>query len=442
MGYVSKKPEIKLFIILFICTTFIFSFSHFGVSAYEAITSDHSQFGDGTMIGPVNVSGKTKEEALAMLTEEMQSWRAQTNIKLQYKENSVQVDNGQYLFDFENTIDMVQDGGQNEIIVTFKSGDMYQYLQGLSSELDSSKIKTDPIVNELVSIGANFRSGDQIIKVEKYLTTAETDHELISEASITPEYLPLELGLLVEEFSAIKVDGGAQVSLLTLMEERQFTTFPSEAASMIASVIYQAILSSNFTIIEKHTSQVLPDYLELGYEAKVDYQNHLDFIFANPNENSYEIALQLDGNTLTAKLTGSTFLNQYKLKLVDRKEFEPKTIIQFHPNPPSSSVLTQKGSKGLLIKVYRAVYGESDEWLRDDFISEDYYPPIHNVEIRKLTSTQTNNGTGGTGGTDGTQETNPDTQTPSDNGTTTQPDPSQTGNGDDDIFGKPNEQTK
>lgn len=447
MGYVRKKPEVKLFIVLFICTAFIFSFSHFGVAAYQAITSDSSQFGDGTMIGPVDVSGKTKEEAISLLTEKMQNWRSQTNIKLQYKENSVPVDNEQFLFDFENTMEMVQDGQQNELIVTFKSGDMYQYLQSLSSDLDNSKVKTDPLLNELISIGANFRSGEQTLKVEKFLSSAVNDKDVISEATITPEYLPIELGLLVEDLSPIKVDAGAQVSILSLMEERQFTTFPSEAASMIASVIYQAILSSNFNIIEKHTGQVLPDYLELGYEAKVDYQNHLDFIFANPNENNYEIALQLDGNTLTARLSGSTFLNQYEVKLTDRKEFDPKTIIQYSPLlNPGAKKLQQKGSNGLLIKVYRSVYGESDEWLRDDFISEDFYPPIHNIEVRGLTPTQTNDGTGGTSGTDGSQGTNQNTETPgSTNGTTTQPNPSdssQSGNGTDDIFGKPNEQTK
>lgn len=443
MGYVRKKPEIKLFIVLLICTAFIFSFSHYGASAYEAITSDGSKFSEGTMIGPINVSGKSKDEALALLTEKMQNWRSQTNINLQYKENSVPVDISQFLFDFENTVEMVQDGQQNEVIVTFKSGDMYQYLQSLSSELNNSKVKTDPMLNEIVSIGANFRSGDQVVKVEKYLATAVNENEVISEASITPDYLPIELGLLVEELSPIKVEARAQVSLLTLMQERQFTTFPSEAASMIASVMYQAILSSNFNVIEKHTGQVLPDYLELGFEAKVDYQNHLDFIFANPNEINYEISLQLVNNTLTAKLIGSTFLNQYKAKLVDRKEFEPKTIIQFHPNMNTPMTVKQNGENGLLIRVYRSVYGESSQWLRDDFISEDFYPPIHKIEVHQLKAQPASDGSGNQTGTDGTT---PGTVTPGDgtnNGVTpTQPDPSQTGDEDEDLFGKPNEQTK
>ncbi|WP_147532513.1 VanW family protein [Bacillus marasmi] len=448
-----KKQEVKLFIVLFICTAFIFSFSHFGASAYEAITTDGAKFGAGTMIGPVDVSEKTKDEAIALLSEKMQNWRSQTNISLQYKENSVPVDNAQFLFDLENSVEMAQDGQQNEVTVTFKSGDMYQYLQSLSNELDNSKVKTDPMLNELVSIGANFKSGEQVVKVEKYLSTAVNDHEIISEASITPEYLPIELGVLVEELSPIKVEAGKQVSLLSLMEQRQFTTFPSEAASMIASVMYQAILSSNFNTIEKHTGQVLPDYLELGFEAKVDYQNHLDFIFANPNEINYEIELQLDGNTLMAKLTGSTFLNQYKVKLVDRKEFEPKTIIQFHPNMNTSMMVKQNGKNGLLIKVYRSVYGESNQWLRDDFISEDFYPPIHRIEVHKLTAPPppASDGTGDPNANPGTTPgTTPGTQTPgttpsgdgNNNGVTpTQPTPGQTGD-DEDLFGKPNEQTK
>jgi hypothetical protein len=455
VGFVRKKPEIKLFVILLVCTAFVFSFSHFGSSAYQAMTSDSGGFDEGTMIGPVDVTGKSKEETLTLLSETLQKWRSETSINLQYKEKKVPVDVAQFQFDLENTVEMAQDGQQNEVIVTFKSGDLYQYLQNLSGELDSSSIKLDPMLAELISYGANFQSGQHVLKVDKYLVAGLNDHEVISEASITPEFVPIELGLLVEELSPIKIEPQAQVSLLKLLEERQFTTFPSEAASMIASVIYQTILASNFNVVEKHTSQVLPEYLELGLEAKVDYDNHLDFIFANPNETSYEIALELDNNTLSAYLKGSSFLNSYKVKLSDKEEFEPKTIVQFSPllNPNAVKV-QEKGSNGLLIKVYRQVYGESDEWLRNDFISEDFYPPIHTVEIHGLKSTQ---GTGTTDGTGGTTGTTPGTTTGTGNTqggntdgtngiTPTVPNPSDTDDGyyddDDDLFGKPNETTK
>lgn len=454
-----NKPEIKLFIVLFICTAFIFSFSHFGASAYQSITEKNDGFGAGTMIGPVDVSGKSTDEALTLLSDSLQKWRSESSVYLQYKEKSVPLDIAGFAFDLESSVEMAKNGEQNEVMVTYKSAELFQYLQSLSTELDESKVKIDPLLQELLGYAAIFQMGEHHIKVEKHLAVALNEHDAISGASITPETLPIELGLLVEELSPIKVAAKSQVSVLKLMEERQFTTFPADAATMIASVIYETILASNFTIVEKHTGQVLPEYVELGLEAKVDYANHLDFIFANPNETSYEILLKLEGNTLSAYLQGSSFLNRYELKLSDKKEFEPKTIAQYSPLlSPNAVRVQQAGSNGLMIKVFRAVYGEKDEWLRNEFISEDYYPPLHRIEIRGLnvksatdgtntTTTDDQTGTNGgnnsgtvtpgpgDGSTNGTNPTSPTNPTDP-----TTPDPSDSD--DDDIFGKPNEQPK
>ncbi len=441
-----RKNEIKVFIVLLTCTFFIFSFSHFGASAYQSFTSNNSGFETGTMIGPIDVSGKSKDEALVLLTDGLQKWRSETTINLQYKEKNVPVDLTQFQFDLENSVSLAKDGQKNEILVKFKSGDLYRYLKTISNELDSSKVKLDSLQSELITYAANLTSGQYQIKVEKFLTDASNNHEVISEASISPSTIPTELGLLVGELSPIKIEPKSQISLLKLMEERKFTTFPTDAASMIATVVYKTVLASNFTIVEKHSGQVLPDYAELGLEAKIDLDNHLDLVFVNPNEVSYEITLQMDNNTLTAYLKGSSFLNDYKIKLSEKQEFNPKTVIQYSPLLlPGGVKVQQKGKNGQMIDVYREVYGENDEWLSKEFISEDFYPPIPRIEIRGLTSSQSSDGqTGQTGQTnssttDGTIQNNNQDTGNTDGTTPSQPTPSNTN---DDLFGKPNETTK
>ncbi|WP_318508186.1 VanW family protein [Bacillus sp. T3] len=435
----QKKPEFKLFIILFICTAFIFSFSHFGASAYNNVRTNSGGFGAGTIIGPIDVSGKSKDEALELLTESLKKWRSDTTIHLQYKEKSIPIDVTGFNFDLENSVEMAKEGQQNEIIVTYKSGELYQYLQNLSSELNQSTVKIDPLLSELIGYGTIFQNGEHYVKVEKHLTIALNEHDAISSALITPEYIPLELGLLVKELSPIKVKAKSQVSLLKLLEQRQFTTFPADASTMIASVIYETIMASNFTIVEKHTSQILPEYVKLGLEAKVDNANHLDFIFTNPNESNYEITLQLEGNTLTAYLKGSTFLNHYVLKLADKKEYKPKTIVQYSPLlSPGEVKVEQTGSNGVTIKVFRQTYGEKEEWLRDELISEDYYPPLHRIEIHGLKSTGTTDGTG----TTDQGNVSPDDGSTSEQTPALPTTPNPWGTEDDNLFGKPNETTK
>ncbi|MGJ7920541.1 VanW family protein [Neobacillus sp. LXY-4] len=424
-----KKREIKLFIVLLLSTAFIFSFSHFGAKAYNALTEDSTGFKKGTTIAQIDVSNKSKAEALALLNEQLQKWRSETKVTIQYKEKSVPLDIAQYQFDLEASVENAKDGHQNDVVVTFKSGDLYQYMKQMSSKLDSSKVDMDPLVSELIMYAANLTPNQYLLKVDKFLSVAN-NNEVISEAALSPATVPIELGILVEELSPIKIEPQSQISLLQLLEKRKFTTFPSEAASMVGTVIFKTILASNFTIVEKHIGQVLPDYAELGLEAKVDYTNHLDFVFVNPNDLNYEIGLKLVDHTLTATLKGSPFLYNYKVKLSNKQEFKPKTIIQYSPLlSPDEVKIQQSGGNGLMIKVYREVFGENDVWLSNELISEDFYPPIPTIEVRALKSTTNNTGTTdtGTNNTSTTDSTSP-----------TQPAP----NTEDDLYGKPNEETK
>lgn len=435
-----NKQQIKLFIVLFICTAFIFSFSHYGATAYNALTSNMNGFSEGTKIGPVDVTGKSNEDAIALLNERLGKWQSETSITLQYKEKSASIDIGQFQFDLQNSVALAKEGQQNEVTVTFKSGDLYQNLKDISSDLNNSSVKLDPMLTEILTLASNFSSGEHQVKVDKFLVAEPNNNEIISEASIETETAPIDLGFLAEKLSPIKIEENSKFSLLELIEERQLTSYSQESASMIATAIYQTLLASNFSIVEKHTSGVLPDYVELGFEARVDFHNHLDLVFVNPNDMSYEITIEAKDNKLTAALKGISFLNDYRVKLEENQEFKPKTIIQYSPLLTENAIrIQEKGRNGRMIKVYREVFGENDEWLNKEFLSEDYYPPIHRVEIHALGAPGTAGPTDGQAGTNqgaaGTGESS-GTNIKENNGAQSQTD------NDNDLFGKQNETLK
>ncbi len=434
-----NKQQIKLFIVLFICTAFIFSFSHYGATAYHAFTANMNGYKEGTMIGPVDVSGKSNEEAIALLNERLGKWQSETTIILQYKEKTAPIEIGLFQFDLQNSVATAKEGGQNEVIVTLKSGDLYQQLKGISSELDSSSVNLDPLLAEIKSFASNFSSGEHKVKVGKFLAAEPNHNEIIAEAAIETGTAPIDLEFLAEKLSPIKIEANSKFSLLQLIEEHQLTSYSQESASMIATAVYRTLLSGDFSIVEKHTSEVLPPYSELGFEARVDFQNHLDLVFVNGNDLSYEITLEAVNNKLTAALKGTSFLYNYKVKLEERQEFKPKTIIQYSPLLTGNAVRVQEiGRDGTMIKVYREVFGENDVWLKKEFISEDYYPPIHRVEIRALgTPAATTAAEGGTGTNGETSGAGDIAGTPSAGNAALQP---QTDN--DELFGKPNETLK
>nr|WP_249365545.1 VanW family protein [Cytobacillus citreus] len=197
---------------------------------------------------------------------------------------------------------------------------------------------------------------------------------------------------IIEKLSTIKIQPNSQFSLLKLLEENGLEKESPTAINILATAIYQLILPTNFQIIERYISNEMPEYAQLGFEAKVDADKSMDLIFANPNDNGYVIDFLWSENTLTLSLKGTTFLNKYVITTQDEKTFKPKTIKHYSPllNPSEKTVKTE-GKEGFIIKVFREVYDEKGAFLRREEISEDYYPPNHRIEVYGLINKEKNN---------------------------------------------------
>ena len=98
--------------------------------------------------------------------------------------------------------------------------------------------------------------------------------------------------LINEQLHEIELAPMSQFSLIKHVEELGLQQLSSEALSGIATGIYQVILPTNFSIIERNISEELPDYAELGFEAKVNLETNKDLVFLNGNESSYKIILK------------------------------------------------------------------------------------------------------------------------------------------------------
>lgn len=81
-----RNPQTaKLFLVLFFCTVFLFSFSHFGAKAFDKFTSEDT-FENNTRISKIDLSGLSKAEALNLLIKKQKEWYENTTITFQYKE--------------------------------------------------------------------------------------------------------------------------------------------------------------------------------------------------------------------------------------------------------------------------------------------------------------------------------------------------------------------
>ncbi|GIN60282.1 hypothetical protein J27TS8_02750 [Robertmurraya siralis] len=376
-----NQHGIKLFLVLMISVAYIFSFSHFGTLAYGAIVKNHDFFAEGTKIGSLSVAGKTANEALQLTDEELTKWLNETTITLKYKENNEQLDLRYFTFDLTETVQKAKNGQSNPVSVQFNSLD--ETLYSLSSRLNKEDIALEELEAEIMRAAQLLEIGSYQIRIEDYLLDGQSNEpQVISEFQLDSAFVENELDLFIGK--TIELKATSQFSLLDYVKD-EIGTVSALTLSKISTSIYEVILPTNFEMIERHISSELPEYAALGFEAKVDPELNYDLIFANGNEWSYFIEFEKVDDVFITYLKGPTLLNRYILLQEDEESFKPKTILQFNSElSPTESRVKVAGKDGQFIKIYREHRDENGAVLKKELISEDFYPPIHQIEITGL----------------------------------------------------------
>jgi hypothetical protein len=420
---------IKLFVVLFFGTVFIFSFSHFGAKAFENLTGADGKYSEGTTAGSVDISGKTESEAIALLEEKYVDWVKNTKFELQYSELIVPFDTNLFHFDSAQTLSSIIDGQQNQAVITIDLLQVGEQIQILFPQVDSNKLELTKLTLDLSNTASQFNNGSFTFNLNKdyLITDPSSKNAVLSEAIVKLTDVSSELQSVIEANSEILIDKKVEFSLLEYAKAQKIEN--STVLNILATGVYQAVLPTNFTITERNISKALPEYATLGMEAKVNAANGSDLIIVNPNESLYTITLRLDSNNLIVTLKGEKLLYNYEISKKDEQQLKPKTIKQYSPMVLTGNIKVQtEGADGKIVKVYRDTYQES-QLIKSELISEDYYPPVYRVEIHGLTSSENT----------ATPAVASPAVPPDSNGTQTPPLTEDPDNG---LWGKPNEQPK
>ncbi|WP_158318892.1 VanW family protein [Robertmurraya kyonggiensis] len=438
-----NQQILKLFLVLIISITYIMSFSHFGALAYGSIMSEHDEFAEGTSIGSISVAGQTPNTALQLIDEQLTKWLNETEITLKYMENSTRLDLSYFTFDLEDTISQAKNGQPNFAKVELEPID--EILYSLSPSLTENDFHWDELIAEIIRSAASVEIGSYEIRLESYLKDAsKSEPHTIAEYKLQAEYVEAELELFVGK--SIEIEPTSQFSLLEFVDDEIGAVSPL-TLSKIATGIYNVFLPTNFDFIERHISNELPEYAELGFEAKADQDLKLDLVFSNPNEFSYLLEFEKKNDDIFISLKGPELLNKYVILPEDKETFKPKIIRQFNPNlGPTEIKVKVEGKEGQLIKVFREHRDEKGAVLKKELVAEDFYPPIHRVEVQGLIikegdstiipETDTTAGNNGEDSSNSTDDEESSTENPTENS-----DQSNSTN-EDDLWGNENELPK
>lgn len=376
MGYQFK---IKIFALMIACVLFIFTFSHVGASTYRTYFSGEL-FTEGTMIGPVNVSGLTKDEAQNLLRTKIQEWNTVSNITIINGDNQeVLTKDELFVFPIDQIVQAASNGTVNAFPAVLNKQRLETAVQALAKK-NLDDFKHEEIVNVLTEKASRLDPEPLEINLVNYIIVDET--QVISKTTISNIKDETEINKWVKEVGVIEVGPAQSFSLSDFVAQTNGLAFTDEALSIIATGIYETILPTNFKIIERHVSDELPAYAKLGYEAKVDGNKDLTFYNINPFQ--YKLTFALTGEGLQLELIGAKLPNEYEVTLDEKEIYKPKTIKQFSSLVKyGKSEVKEKGKDGVLVTVYRTVK-QSNKELDKVKLAEDYYKPIHRVEIHGL----------------------------------------------------------
>jgi hypothetical protein len=377
---VRQIAAVKLFLVIAICTIYLISFSQIGVLAYETFFEETDRLPAGTMVGPISVANKTKQEALQAIEKRVNEWKANATIPVAYQEKKGEIPASLFTFQIEQSARQMVAGRPSPLLVQFDVQAFSKTMKKLLPPPLASSINLEKLQNDVTNIAASLQIPSQPIDLAAYVS--RSNETLVSAATLKFWKRPAPLLEWISANPAIEVKGKSVFSLAAYVKEIN-GSLSSEELSMIASAIYQTILPTNFTVLERHTSRELPDGITIGYEAKVDGRNR-DLQFYNPNTTAYTLKFRVEKNSLHVALFGLPFAYKYVVKVGDIEYFEPRTVVQYSPLlRPGERQLKQSGKRGMLVKVKRETYDEN-HLVHVKTIAEDFYPPSYNIELRGL----------------------------------------------------------
>ncbi|MDN4495511.1 VanW family protein [Ureibacillus aquaedulcis] len=373
--------------------------------------------GTGSTIAGVEVSGLDEDEMRAALQEAINHWVSES-IVVTDGEHEVLVDPSQFVFDLDSTVTQYQTTVEKPWFAFWESDQVVQLPIHITVPEDLkntiavvSSWDAEATLNSITT-QASYLKEHEIAAVQNDLTQLENERIALSIVTIPTE--SIAVSKIAELINETILYPGETFSFISTVGESHAT---NEAKDFVASVLYDAVLNTEFQIVERHSQEKIPTYLEPGINARISIQYNEDLQFLNSSTNPVKINATIEGSDLKLEIY-SNEKSKEVLVQTHKKEIPPRIINRYSDDlVVGQKQLVQEGEKGLRVVVTRIV-SESGSTTEEQ-ISRDYYAPANRIVLisaRQPESIGTTDSTGTTSdntyptdNTDSTGTTNPST---------------------------------
>ena len=262
------------------------------------------------------------------------------------------------------------------------------------------------IADEALEAAMNGTGGTfvcQSVDVEPERTEQETRYNtiLIGECTTFATKHPdrnVNIRLMCEAVNGVVIQPGETFSINALVGERTeakgFKKAPSIVSAQLvddfgggicqlSGTLYNAALLADMEIVERHHHTWPSDYLPMGLDATLNWDNK-DLKLHNRTEWPIYIHAALNETTqeVTVRLYGAPNKDGYdvvvRTELIEELPAPDPDVIRTDKLSPGEKQVVEKSRKGYSVEIYRDYYSDS-KLVYSEIVSKDYFRPIKGV---------------------------------------------------------------
>lgn len=342
-------------------------------------TASADESDNGSTIAGVKVSGLSENEMKGALQKAIDTWVSQP-ILISDGVHEVKVDPTQFVYDIESTIAQYQNTVDkpwfafwssdrvvhlpllltiqeelNDSIATVASWNVEATLNSVTTQASYLKEHLIPAAQKDLSRIENERIAFSIETIPTDAVGVSNIAELLNETILYPG----------ETFSFISIVGKAGAN--------------SEAKDFVASLLYDAVLNTEFQIIERHSQEKVPAYLGPGINARINIPYNEDLQFLNSSTNPVRMNTTVEGTDLKVEIYSNEKSKEVLVQTY-KEEISPRIINRYSENMASGlEQLVQEGKNGVRVVVTRIISENGST--TEEQIGRDYYAPMNRIVL-------------------------------------------------------------
>ncbi|CAM5182982.1 Vancomycin resistance protein YoaR OS=Ureibacillus acetophenoni OX=614649 GN=SAMN05877842_10479 PE=4 SV=1 [Ureibacillus acetophenoni] len=290
---------------------------------------------NGSTIAGVNVEGLDQKEIENVLLEAINTW-LQEDITVTGGGIELTIDPSKLQYDIPSTINEFETLSKKPWYAFWESERVIHIPLKLEDNLD--------IKNEVATVGAweTDETYNQIMSQALFLM----DHTVEAKVKDLDIFNTVRLALSIRE---IPSSAFAPIELVTLLDGKMINPgeefsfieavkdgsdkVNSESLNFVSSLLYEAVLQTEFEILERHNGIAIPASIELGKEAIINTNFNEDLKFINTTDYVGKINVSIEGNSMKLEISSNTKGKDVSVR-VDKEILNPRIIYRYSSDLP------------------------------------------------------------------------------------------------------------